>query len=91
MGREAKAEASGGRQAEKEERRRGERLPSIRQEDTAARNPVKISGNLKVWWVIQSPPTPKKLGGLQPCPYRLKCSFILSVSKMSRSPRRNPF
>ena len=38
MGREARAEARGGRQAEG---RRGERLPNIRQEHTAAINPVK--------------------------------------------------
>ena len=39
MGREARAEARGGRQAEG---RKGARLPSIRQEDIAAINPVKI-------------------------------------------------
>ena len=39
MGREARAEARGGRQAEG---RKGARLPNIRQEDIAAINPVKI-------------------------------------------------
>ena len=48
MGREARAEARGGRQAEG---RKGARLPKIRQEDIAAINPVKI-------WKICKAPNP---------------------------------